>query len=188
MKNALLLFILSISLNSVAQGCLTKDSIFQSIDDKLIISKVINVDSTSQKQLVIKVKNWASTQFVNSKEVLVSETENQLVYNYIITNTGGMVTRSEYIRLVIQVKDNKIKVEFFDDGNVYVPSTQYAAAQSARSTYYSSWFAEDRALCNKGIYKGNYKLIQEFKLSITSNLSNFEKEILKIPTTSDDGF
>ena len=50
----------------------------------LFISKVVEVKDKSQKDLITQFKNWASTRFVNLKEVIVSETDNQIVLNYAV--------------------------------------------------------------------------------------------------------
>jgi hypothetical protein len=106
----------------VSFGQLHIDSFYMDKTQNLIYSEVQEFDSLSQEQLNIKVKNWAGTKFVNMKEVLVSETKEQLVFNYItetfyIKTLGMAQYKTWYIRMVVQIKDNKIKVSLFDDGN-----------------------------------------------------------------------
>jgi len=89
----------------------------------LIYTEVIPYDSIKQSTLIQKTKNWASTAFANLKEVLVSETDDQLVLNYVTSAYYVKVLDSKspfnwYVRMVIQIKDGKIKVSFFDDENV----------------------------------------------------------------------
>lgn len=91
----------------------------------LIHSVVEEADSTSKEELAIKVKNWAGTHFVNMREVLVSETPEQMVFNYVSNDffVKAMATsypQGWYIRMVVQLKDNKLKISFFDDGNTSV--------------------------------------------------------------------
>jgi hypothetical protein len=102
---------------------------YEDATSKLFISKVIELPNKTQKELVTQFKNWASTSFVNLREVIVSETDNQIVINYITTTnsyykTLGMKTAVEYgwyVRLVAQFKDGKVRVQFYDDGNVFRP-------------------------------------------------------------------
>jgi hypothetical protein len=60
---------------------------YEDISSRLFISKVVEMPGKTQKEISTQFKNWASTSFVNLKEVMVSETENQIVLNY-ITNTN----------------------------------------------------------------------------------------------------
>lgn len=103
---------------------------YEDVSSKLFVSKVIEMPGKTQKEISTQFKNWASTSFVNLREIMVSETDNQIVLNY-ITKTPtymkmlGMKTPlvySWYVRVVAQFKDGKAKISFFDDGNVYIPS------------------------------------------------------------------
>lgn len=97
-------------------------------------SEVVIVDSISKPELITLVKNWGGLTYVNLKEVLVSETENQLVFNYITSNSGGSITSSTYVRLVIMLKVGRIKASFFDEVNVA------AMGYLARTYYFTSSF------------------------------------------------
>ncbi len=97
-------------------------------------SEVVIVDSIRKSELITLVKNWGGLTYVNLKEVLVSETENQLVFNYITSNSGGSITSSTYVRLVIMLKVGRIKALFFDEGNVA------AMGYPARTYYFTSSF------------------------------------------------
>lgn len=102
---------------------------FEDASIGLFKSKVIEVPNKSQKDLIVSFKNWASMAFVNLKEVLVSETENQLVLVYIVKTTttvyigkpkkNNLYTfdNSWYVRMITQFKDNKLKVSLYDDGS-----------------------------------------------------------------------
>jgi hypothetical protein len=100
---------------------------FEDVSTYLYTSKVVDLPNKTQKELTQQFKNWASTAFVNLKEVLVSETENQIVLVYIVEPIGyfkmmGMKTyydTKHYVRMVGQFKDGKCKISMFDDGNVY---------------------------------------------------------------------
>jgi hypothetical protein len=102
---------------------------WEDINAKLYTSKVIEFEGKSQKDLIVLYKNWASIAFVNLKEVLVGETESQIVIRYVLSTNAnykimGMKGASVfdwYVRLIAQFKDGKVKVSFFDEGNVPTP-------------------------------------------------------------------
>lgn len=104
---------------------------WEDINSKLYLSKVIEFEGKSQKDLIILYKNWASVAFVNLKEALVGETESQVVIRYVQTTYAnykimGLKGTSRfdwYVRLIAQFKDGKVKVSFFDEGNVPTPSS-----------------------------------------------------------------
>jgi hypothetical protein len=104
---------------------------WEDINTKLYTSRVIEFEGKTQKDLIVLYKNWASIAFVNLKEVLVGETESQIVIRYILNTSAnykimGMKGTSGfdwYVRLIAQFKDGKVKVSFFDEGNVPTPST-----------------------------------------------------------------
>lgn len=104
---------------------------WEDINSKLYLSKVIEFEGKSQKDLIVLYKNWASVAFVNLKEVLVGETESQIVIRYVLNTSAnykimGMKGTSAfnwYVRLIAQFKEGKLKVSFYDEGNVPTPST-----------------------------------------------------------------
>jgi len=106
---------------------------FEDISTYLYTSKVIELPNKTQKELNQQFKNWASTAFVNLKEVLISETESQIVLVYIVepiayTKMMGMKSFypfKHYVRMVGQFKDGKCKISMFDDGNVFSYGSSY---------------------------------------------------------------
>lgn len=125
----------------LVDGKLNIDSLYQKKDDYLIFSGVHKFDSLTQAELVKRVKNWASINFVNLKEVLVSETEDQLVLNYITSSfyaksLGMKTTIDWYIRLLIQFKDGKIKCSYIDDGNVRMTDVNVSARTYKLKDYF----------------------------------------------------
>ena len=124
------------------------DSLYTNKDELLLESKVLNFEGKTKDELITMVKNWGGIQFVNLKEVLVSETTDQLVMVY-ITNSftskvlGVTSTNPWYIRLVIQFKDNRIRCSAYDDGNVFIPATQYGPSFAARSYKLKDSFKTD---------------------------------------------
>lgn len=122
------------------------DSLYSNKDELIIHSGVLEFDGLTKEQLKTKVKNWGGTKFVSLKEVLVSETEDQMVLNYIDKNmfmkTMGMkMDYNWYIRLVIQFKDGKVRCQYFDDGNTYMPSDK-GVSMSSRSHHLNEYFKE----------------------------------------------
>jgi len=178
-------------MSSMIFGQLHIDTFYQNKNEFLIYSIVKEFDSLPQEVLNTKVKNWGSTNFVNMSEVLVGETKEQLVFNYIsksfYTKTLGMVTtRSWYIRMVVQIKDNKIKISMYDDGNCFWPGSYSGGvsvpATSARLYKIADYFGK-KGTCMK-MYNGG---LQDFKssclhtvddlvLSIKSNTENKDKD------------
>ena len=76
--------VLGISQSSfLVNDLLPIDSLFENKDENLIVSKVMEFGGLKREELKTKVKNWGSTKFVNLKEVLISETDDQMVFNYI---------------------------------------------------------------------------------------------------------
>jgi hypothetical protein len=149
MKKLLFILIAFIFTNSVfgQSEIVPEMKKFEDVDSQLYLSKVIEVPNQSQSQLVNRFKNWASLNFVSLKDVIVSETENQIVLVYITEpnfwfKSLGMKSVygiKFYVRLVVQFKDGKSKFSFYDDGNVLSisgPSTPYIPA---RTQYISEW-------------------------------------------------
>ena len=120
------------------------DDFYQDKDNYLIYSVTDTFDTIQRAILIDKIKNWASLNFVNMNEVLVSETQTQLVFNY-INNTFyqksllGKLYRSWYYRLVIQMKDDRVKISIYDDGNAYWAGSysQYGSVSATSARIYT---------------------------------------------------
>lgn len=116
---------------------------------RLFISKVIEISGKNQKDISNQFKNWASIAFANLREVMVSETENQIVLNYITETSSYMkslgmkipFSMNWYVRIVAQFKDGKARIQFYDDGNAFKPGeySRYGSVPAipARSQYIS---------------------------------------------------
>lgn len=145
----LMMFIVGKSQSSLlVDGRLNIDSMYQNKDELLIQNGILVFDGLKKEELKTKVKNWGSTTFVNLKEILVSDTEDQMVLNYIdnsfyVKSLGMKIPWSWYIRLVIQFKDGKIRYSFYDDGNTFEPSSQYAPSISPRTYHLIRYFKAD---------------------------------------------
>jgi hypothetical protein len=137
----------------LVDGKLNVDSLYQNKDELIIHSGVLEFEGLTKEQLKTKVKNWGATKFVSLKEILVSETDDQIVLNYIDKNMfmktmGIKIDYDWYIRLVIQFKDGKVRCQYFDDGNVYVPSSNGSIAISSRSNNLINYFKESDGIKN----------------------------------------
>ena len=97
------------------------NEIYEDVSKGLVETFIIEVKEKTQKQLVKDFKNWYSNYFVSLKTTLQSETEDQLVFNYIHTSyyKQGLLqinsSNDHHLRLVVQFKDYKIRVQFIDD-------------------------------------------------------------------------
>jgi hypothetical protein len=166
---------------------------YEDAKNMLFISKVIEIPGKTQKELQTQFKNWASTSFVNLREVMVSETENQIVLNYITkTHTYFKVlgmknpySMSWYVRLVAQFKDGKLRVQFYDDGNVYRPVeySKYGSANSvsatpARSMYISAVTIKPESFKELHRTKFYYDLHYQWQLNVSSTSLSCEKGML----------
>lgn len=165
----------------LVDGKLTIDSMYSNKNELILYSGIHKFDSISQSELKTRVKNWASLTFVNLKEVMVSETEDQIVLNY-ITNSYFVKSLSKvsvnwYIRLLIQFKDGKIRCTYYDDGNVRMLPTQYSTGYSDRVFHLKDYFKERDGIyiCEKKSIQGMINLhnsiIAEFN-SIKESINN----------------
>jgi hypothetical protein len=190
-----LIFIISITISSLAfsqeksesallvDGKLYLDSLYSSKDELILFSGIHRFDNLSTSDIKNKIKNWASLSFVNLKEVLVSESEDQLVLNYINTSfytksLGIKSTIDWYIRLLIQFKDGRVRFTYFDDGNVRMPSSQYSAGVQARTIRLKDYFPEKNGtnVCGKAYTQGMLDLVNSIK-------ENFKSVIIKNEAT-----
>lgn len=202
MKKPLLFFALIFSLlnysysqeestgSLIIDGKLNIDSLYQKKDELIIVTGIHSFDSISKLDLIKKVKNWGGKKFVNLKEVLVSETEDQMVFNYItssfyIKTIMGKEPIDWYIRLVVQFKDNRIKCTFYDDGNVRMSSSQYTPGAAARTIKLKDYFKE-----KDGVFVNNTKSLINGLVSIRKSIDNdflsIKDDILKDASKSAD--
>ena len=166
---------------------------YEDATSRLFISKVVEVKDKSQKDLATQFKNWASTRFVNLREVMVSETENQIVLNYITDASSYIKTLgikipmsySWYIRMVAQFKDGKVRAQFYDDGNTFKPGeySRYGnvPATQARTMFVSSYTEKPeniKALHKAGGLGWGYDIHYQWQIKVLNMVSSFEKGML----------
>jgi hypothetical protein len=174
----------------IVDGKLNIDSIYQKKDELIIVSGIHSFDSISKIDLIKKVKQWGGTKFVNLKEVLVGETEDQLVFNYItnsyyIKTVMGKDPIPWYIRLVIQFKDGKIRCTYYDDGNVTMISPQGSPGPAARTIKLKDYFKE-----KDGVFINNTKSLmnglEALRKSIDNDFTSIKEDILKGESKTND--
>lgn len=150
MKIFMVCSIFLISNNFLAQnGKLEKDTVFLSQiysneSSYLVSQKVIDFDSMSKEELITRFENWAGQNFRNYDKVRTSKTESQITLNYITSSFNTSL--DFYLIMVVEFKDNKIRVQIFDDGNVYksgyYSGSVYISGISARSYHLKSYFID----------------------------------------------
>ena len=188
MKKLLVLSMVLVSFISYGQDVEVVPDLkpYEDASSKLFISKVIEMPGKTQKELSTQFKNWASTAFVNLREITVSETDNQIVLNYITKTPTYMrvlgmkqpLMYSWYVRVVAQFKDGKTKISFFDDGNVFIPGevTRYSNTPStpARSIFISAVTTKPESV--KKMHNSNffYDCHYKWQNNVTSTLTDCE--------------
>jgi hypothetical protein len=174
----------------IVDGKVNIDSIYQKKDELIIVSGIHSFDSISKLDLIKKVKHWGGKKFVNLKEVLVSETEDQLVFTYItnsyyIKTVMGKQPLPWYIRLIIQFKDGRIRCTFYDDGNVTMLADQYSPGAAARTIKLKDYFKE-----SDGVFVNRAKSLTNglvaLRNSIEKDFLSIKEDILKGDSKSED--
>jgi hypothetical protein len=160
---------------------------YEDIASKLYNSKVIEVSGKSKKELQNTFKNWAATSFNNLREVMVSETENQIVLVYVtevpvVQKLVGIKVTDIwplYVRFVAEFKDDKVRVSLYDDGNslyayfpprsVYIsnyntpPKTKKELTQRLGSWYLAHTIWQRK--CDLMIYSVEYGMLNPTSIS-----------------------
>jgi hypothetical protein len=186
MKTLLVLALCCLSSTGICQssilvdGRLELDSLYQKSDELLLHQCIIEIPDLKKEELIKRTKNWGGTSFINLKEVMVSETDDQLVFNYIdksmYMKTMGMTSSySWYIRLVVQFKDGRMRAQYYDDGNTFQPGLQYGPDIRARQYRLANYFKEDngRKVAQK-IFTGGMVAL---KTSILENARDLENSV-----------
>ena len=165
---------------------------FEDFTTGLYTTKVVEIEGKSQKELVNYFKNWVGVNFRSSKDVIVSETESQIVLNYITKTTGylrllGIKNYDEtswYVRVVAQFKDGKMRLMIYDDGNVFKAGTysQYGSTPSiaARSLFIKNYTIKPESNKDleraKGLYYSYHLKWQKY---VDSTIKDAEESIKK---------
>lgn len=164
-----------------------KDTIF--INDvyfnplnNIVVEKIINVDSTSKQELMNRFENWAGANFRDYSNVRTSKTEDQITLLYITEAESSKM----YVILKVEFKDNKVRLNLIDDGNVatqgtYVGST-YNPGIPGRSYKFSGYFEDGKLIykVNGGMFNINTiraKNVLSYKKSINNTVNQIESNL-----------
>jgi len=172
---------------------------YKDIKEKMYISSVVEVEGKMKKDLMNAFKNWGGSTFNNFREVIVSETDDQIVLVYIVSIpltvkimlTTSSILYKQYVRLIVEFKDGKARLSFYDDGNVSVPSSYSGIGNittpgsAARSYYMSDIYNGLIKYENEWDYKkpesekdylklknSNYRFIMAYQADIEKTLSS----------------
>ena len=181
---------------------------YKDIKERMYISSVVEVEGKMKIDLMNAFKNWGGTTFNNLKEVMVSETEDQIVLVYItsIPKTAKILLTTNttniklYVRLIGEFKDGKSRLSFYDDGNVAILPAYYgnilSPGVSARSYYMADVYNALLKLENEWDYKkpendkdfnklknSNYKFMMAYQSDLEKTLLS-ATEGLKNPSAA----
>jgi hypothetical protein len=151
---------------------------YKDVNSRLVNEKIIIFDSINKQELMNRFENWAGTNFRNYSEVRTSKTDNQITLLY--------VSNSMYVIMNVEFKDYKIRLSFYDDGNVYIPSSYsgniYIPGVAARSRHMINYFDSDGVLEYK---PGNGMLNIKGRTAsmLISYKTDIEKSIIDIENT-----
>lgn len=164
MKNLFVLLFSFITLSVVGQVHI--NDFYKNKDTYLIQSLEVETNKT-QKEVIQSVKNWAGENFVNMNEVLVSETENQLVFRYV----NNSYYRSWYLKMIVKIENQKVKISVYDGGNVGYYDSMLKRYVSPSTYFFIHGFNKEnisRKLNTKGL------------LDTHSNINNTIREIQSV--------
>ncbi len=99
------------------RGLILKNKIILN-NEGLLFEKIFEYEELKEIDLIKIIKNWGGETFVSFKDVLVNETDNQLVLRY--NNNNINIYSPSYIRLVIDIKENKIRIRVYDEKLTYI--------------------------------------------------------------------
>ena len=120
------------------------DQIYKDVSTYLVSQRVMEFDSVSAQELMKRFENWGGQNFRNYEHVRTSKTETQITLNYITSCSS--IGLDFYINMVVEFKENKMRVQIFDDANVYKPGsyagTTYIAGIASRSYHIAAYFKE----------------------------------------------
>lgn len=168
------------------------DSLFEDSSHLMFTSKVVEVPGADQAEIKRRILNYAGFAFRDLSKVLVSESDDQLVLNYIesasFKSLGTPTSLKEYVRLVIQIKEGRFRLIAYDDGNVFIPGTYSKTYSSpsvaARSNYFTNRFGKDGIAKNKGMSKPQFQMIQSMDIKVNATINAFAEAGL-VPTTNE---
>ncbi len=166
---------------------MTIDSVYENSEELKLSTKIIELDSNLNiEDLKIKFKNCAALKFRNLNEVIVSETNDQIVLNYINRYNwdGGLgitINSGNYYKMVVQFKKGKIRITTFDDGNNFIAGSSSTPSVPAHSKHYRDYFRYRTEVFNKGLNKPTYRSIKGY-IELNRAFNKSLEEDLRKPT------
>jgi hypothetical protein len=166
----------------------------------LVSQRVLEFDSVNANELMIRFENWAGQNFRNYDKVRTSKTESQITLNYITSSFSSVL--DFYLNMVVEFKDNKIRVQIFDDANVYKPGSYsgstYIAGTASRTYHVASYFSDGMIIYKTkpgmlNIHERNATGSLVYKASVDATIEEiytFMKTAAVAPATNkvDDGW
>ena len=199
MKITISILLISLSLftneiNAANKDTLFLQGIYENPSNYLVSERILKFDSIKLVDLMTKFENWGGQNFVNYNEVKTGKTNEQITLTY-ITSPSGIL--KFYVNLIIEFKDNKIRIRAYDDGNVFRPG-DYAGGVSipaiqSRSSHIKSYFEDGMIIYKPTPNSFNYKEkwvsgIIQYKQDIENTITSIEtyiKSNLNTETKSD---
>jgi hypothetical protein len=165
----------------LVDGKLFIDNFYLDKTQRIISMKTYQFDTLKKAEIIKRIKNWTSINLINMKESLVGETDEQMVFTYISNSfysksLGIRFLEPWNIRLVIQIKDTRIRCTFFDDGNAVSPSKKIDRAWTLGSYCFknSDGKMESRKIFEEGLIVLLQDIDKTFE-SLIINVSNANK-------------
>ena len=149
MKKYIFLFVLvGVSFMSFGadRDTLRIDDIYLDVESYLMHEVILEFDSVSASDLMIRFENWGGQNFRNYEVVRTSKSETQITLSYIVS-TG---LSNWYLMLVAEFKDGKVRLRFYDGGNAFIAGPPSAAA----GTYHLDGYFKDGFIIYKPVPSG----------------------------------
>ncbi len=166
---------------------LYQKDIYQDSSSLIAFQQVIRTDSVGVLELKKRFKNWGGKAYINFSEVLVSETDDQMVLVYIVDVPGKEGIGKWYVRMIANFKDDRVRISLYDDGNVFRPASQYSAGSSARAWNVTAYFKRFGKIdpAKSIMWKNAHNGVIEWRNKILSTLVSCGEGLTQ-PTSSND--
>jgi hypothetical protein len=169
---------------------LYQKDIYQDSSSLIAFQQVIHTDSVGVLELKKRFKNWGAKQFVNLSQVIVSETDDQMVLVYVVNvpwvvKSAAFGTYSSkigwYVRLVANFKDDRVRITQTDDGNTG------GSGVSARSQRITTWFDRTGKIDpSKNVNRPAYEMVINWRNEILSTLVSCGEGLTQPTSANDD--
>ena len=147
MKKLVLVLALGLGLTSYSQkNVVNVNQVYDDVESLTVVDTVLNIDSVGFKELKNRFNNWGGINYNNYKNVKTSETDNQVVIDYISSSFGVLKMN---VRLVAYFKDNKVRLKVTDMGNVYTYQASPALPIPAKKYNIKSYFYSNNQILYK---------------------------------------